>query len=85
VTAAAGGATAGELVSFEVTIQAPNNNQTHRCFVVSSFADTSGDPAVQIAMGFHNTAAPITGLRLKPDSGTFTSGTFILARRRNAL
>lgn len=77
-----GGASAGEYYSAEIIIDEPAANDYHA--VTSKGTSSANDGSMQtFQCGGRRTAQEVvTGIRLQPSTGSFTTGTFTLYRRK---
>ena len=79
---AGGGASAGETWDATFEISNPAANQLHKTISTIGFLSTDGLIRWGAAAGMRTTAEVITGLKIFPSTGTFTTGIFYLYRRK---
>ena len=79
-----GGAGAGEVWEADVWISDPATSSEHMYFANCSGHTHANQIILNICCGYRSTAEVITGFRIKPKSGTFESGKFVLSKRKIA-
>ena len=80
-----GGAGANETVTGEIYIFSPASSRKTRCMMKMMMEDNSaGGPVASWGYGERAAAEVVTSFRIKPTSGTITSGDFTLCRRKIA-
>ena len=79
-----GGGIAGETWDAVVNIPNPAAATEHRCLSYGGGHNSSSDQIVYGCVGHRDASETVTGLRIIPGSGTFTTGLFILSRRKIA-
>jgi hypothetical protein len=77
-----GGATGGEVWGLTIVAHDPAENIFTHVEWHGSYTQNDGNAASVHGAAIHQTAGAITGFRLQPSTGNFTSGFFALGRRR---
>lgn len=78
----AGGVTAGEIKSGEITVQNPGANARHTTLIHTFTFDSAAARRNAAGSGWRTTAEVVTGLRFALSTGNINSGTFYVWRRR---
>ena len=82
---ALGGASSGEIWGSEVIIAQPASNSRHECVSLGQGPEQSNGLIISYySQGHRTTAEVITGLKVLAGTGNFTTGDFILCKRKIA-